>query len=109
MSSLINTIVFILMLIFGISLTASVLGFLRFNDTYRQIHIGAIIDMLVVPVFFLSIGLLFLKNHQNMLFFKMITLIFIWYVLNPISNYCIIKIIHFYSKKRILKDIIKEN
>lgn len=91
--------IYFLMFITLITAFAFVIGVLRFNDVYKQIHISSILDMLGVPIYLFTISLLFLKKGNFFVFGKMIILIITWYILSPIMNYCVIKIVHFYNKK----------
>ncbi len=85
----------------GIFLTMSVmLGLCRFNDIYTRIHITTINDMLGIPVTILGTASLFLGLGNVFTAIKLCIGVVIWYIVAPISNYIIIKMIYFYNDEK---------
>lgn len=79
----------------------TIFGLIRFQDNYMQIHIAGMADMFAFPVFLFGIGFLFLSEGDFRAFMKILIIIVIFYIVNPIINYCTIKITYFYKNKPI--------
>ncbi len=79
----------------------TVFGLIRMKDNYIQIHVAGMADMFAFPVFMLGVGFLFLSEYDLRAFIKILAIILIFYIVNPIINYCIIKITYFYSNKKV--------
>jgi monovalent cation/proton antiporter MnhG/PhaG subunit len=94
-------------LIIFISIIASFItffGLMRFKDNYIQIHVSGINDMFAFPLLLLGTGFLYVSEYDFKAFFKLILVIILFYAINPITNYCMIKIVYFYRNKLKIKN-----
>jgi monovalent cation/proton antiporter MnhG/PhaG subunit len=108
MSAIIATIGYIFILISLFLLLTVVMGLIKFNNIYLQIHIVTINDMVAFPLAILGIALLFISKSEFMLAIKLFFATVLWYIMSPISNYVIIKLAYFYNKSFKIKKSSKE-
>ncbi len=87
----------ILGLIFNI---ISLVGLIRIENIYNQLHICSVNDMFGVPLILLGSGLLMINQGMADQFLKIILLILTIYLINPLNTYALAKTAYFYNNKK---------
>jgi multicomponent Na+:H+ antiporter subunit G len=96
-------------LCFGVFLTTTaMLGLSRFDNIYTRVHIATINDMFGIPIAIFGTALLFLGLNDIFTAVKLCIGIVIWYIIAPISNYIVIKMIYFYNNEKLITIESKE-
>ena len=85
------------------------IGYVKFNNIYTQIHIVTVNDMITIPLIFLGFALLFFSKSDYSTAIKMLMITIIWFLVNSIVSYSLIKISYFYTLDNIVEKNIKIN
>lgn len=65
---------------------SSVIGFIKFTDVFRLMHVCGVCDLVGAPLMILGCGMIFLSNGDFHTFFKTFLISFILYIISPIST-----------------------
>lgn len=77
----------------------TLVGLIRIENVYNQLHIASVADMFGVPLCLLGCSLVAVEFDMYSAAFKIILLIVAMYLLNPVNTYAIVKTAYFYNKK----------
>ncbi len=77
----------------------TLVGLIRIENVYNQLHIASVSDMFGVPLCLLGCIFVAIDFEMFSVVFKIIFLIITMYLLNPMNTYAIVKTAYFYNKK----------
>lgn len=88
------------LIIIGLTFSiVSLVGLIRIKNIYNQMHVGCINEMFAFPLILLGCTLFSVYQEMYAMALKIILMIVMIYLVNPLNTYAIVKTIHFYQNK----------
>jgi multisubunit Na+/H+ antiporter MnhG subunit len=100
----------IVLIVVGITISAAItIGIVRFGNNFTILHIISANDMLALPLILLGCCGILTSQAQYATAAKVLLLIILLYIANPISGYIMAKLLYFNKKTILDKSIIVKN
>lgn len=79
------------------TLTA-IVGFVKFKEPFKMMHVAGVCDLMGGPFIMLGCGVIFISHGDYSTFFKLLCLILIVYLISPISTNAISEVASYMQK-----------